>query len=198
MEDSDYGYGIDILIACEAVAAGLPFCAVDLGVKVHRARRWSTIDAIAVEVAESALRAYRRSPTRRGPSVRQPLRQPALASSVTPPHGAIADTGVLTERWRSEREQFAPMYARVLRPDVFETVQSETAVGIANEPWHQVIRQFALACRTDVYRPQELSAALMPLFLGRMAVFADEIAGTDPLELTERLNRDLDRCLAAA
>jgi hypothetical protein len=171
---------------------------VNLGTKVHRPRRWSTIDAIAVEVAESALRAYRRFPVREGARVRRPLRQPALASSVTPPRDAIADADVLAERWRSERARFAPTYARVLPPDVFEAVQSETATGIANEPWHEVIRRFAVACRTGADHPRQMSAALMPLFLGRMAAFADEIADMDPLKLTARLNSDLDRCLAAA
>jgi hypothetical protein len=38
LEGADDGYGIDILIACETAAAGLPFCTVDLGLKAHRAR----------------------------------------------------------------------------------------------------------------------------------------------------------------
>jgi hypothetical protein len=198
MKGSDYGYGIDILIACEAVAAGLPFCAVDLGLKVHRARRWSTIDTIAVQVAETALRVYRRASVRGARSVIRPLRQPASASAVTPPRSAIADADVLAKRWKSERTRFAALYARVLDPELVEFAQSETATGILNAPWHRMIRQFATACRTGTDSPQELAAALMPLFLGRMAAFADEIAGTDPLELTERLNTDLEDCLAAA
>lgn len=204
MVGSDFGYGIDILLACEAVAGDLPFCAVDLGLKVHRARRWSSIDAIAVQVAQSALRAYRRSYHRLSASgrvaggVRRPLRQPPLASSVTPPRAAVADADILTARWRAERAQYSGMYAQILTPELIDAAHSNTEAGIANEPWHLIIRRFAAACRADAYSPQQLSAALMPLFLGRMAAFASEITRTDPLELTARLNTDLDRCLAAA
>ncbi|GAB3958825.1 glycosyltransferase [Actinoallomurus acanthiterrae] len=201
LEDSDLGYGIDILLACEAASERLPFAVVDLGAKVHRARRWSTIDDIAVEVVESALRAYRRHRFRGRMSsvVQRPVESPAQTVGVTPPkRRAIVDVDALRLRWVAERDRFERLYADVLPPYLADAVGADPRLGIDNRRWVEIVATFARESLSGAYRERELAAALMPPFLGRMASFAEELGTQDADTLTRRFGEDLDHCLESS
>ncbi|MEN4475748.1 glycosyltransferase family 2 protein [Mycolicibacterium cosmeticum] len=197
-EGSDFGYGIDILLACEVAARRQMFTVVELGQKVHRARRWSTIDQIAVQVVESAMRAFIRAPVNRSASPPLlPVERPIEVELAPPLDPTIMDVHTASVRWLRERETFTDMYRELLPYNILMAVLGDRPDGLAGRHWLQILRQFATAAHSGSYKPAELSRALMPLFLGRMATFGEELVNPSPA-LAQQMHHDLDWCWRTA
>lgn len=194
-QGSDLGYGIDIAIAAYVAAGAIPFAAVDLGTKTHRPRRWSTIDAIAVEVVESALRAVARLARRPNLQARAPVHAVPSTKVVTAPSPQIMDLNRAADRWRAERTAYAALYARLLGEPVLGVVSGDDAAEFTGETWTACLLAFVRSARAGE-DPAVLARAMMPLFLGRMAAFGDELTADGPETVADRLRRDLENSLA--
>lgn len=186
------GYGIDIHLALECIGAEMPFAQAELGVKRHRARPWSTITFIAREVATAGFQQLRRHRDRvlrwSSPAVpTTPLPSDNISTAALDP--AVLDLKSVRRRFLATRDEHSDLYRRLLHDerDVLWEVQRATA--ISGEAWRTVIARFAgdAVIGGDAER---LASALMPLMLGRMVSFGEQLLES-PADLNRSLNDDL-------
>lgn len=194
-QGSDFGYGIDIALAGEVAIAPFSFTVVDLGTKVHRSRPWSTIDSIAVDVVESGFRLFTRvCATARPAEARRSVQFVPETAAVDLPSPRIMDLGRAAARWRSEREKYNEIYARLLPIEAISAATGPDPSAITSRIWMSCFRTFAVAARNGE-DPALLADAVMPLFLGRMAAFGGELVTEGPARVAACLQDELERCL---
>ena len=109
-----------------------------------------------------------------------------------PPEPAAAVDGAgYTALFREGLAALSSMLAPVLRPPTLDALRAAAAperpVGVSDELWAHVLLELAAAHRHATISRDHLVRAAVPLYLGRVASFAAEVAGLDVRAADERL-----------
>lgn len=125
----------------------------------------------------------------RGAAVDLPVRgEPHAAGG---PRAAV-DSGPLAERFRNGVRELSPLLRDIVEAKTFERLQAAAAGGngppaIPDPLWVTVVYEFAAAAHHGIMTREHLTGAMVPLYLGRIASFFDEVAHGDEDAHRERL-----------
>jgi hypothetical protein len=120
----------------------------------------------------------------------------ALVRRGTPPAplpgpGASVDGAGYAALFREGLAALGPMIEPALRPPTLEGLRAAAAPGgppvIPDALWAAAVLELAAAHRHATISRDHLVRAAVPLYLGRVASFAAEVAGLDPRAADERL-----------
>lgn len=186
------GYGIDIHLALECIGTGLPFDQAELGVKRHRARPWSTITFIAEAVATAGFKQLYRHRDRvlTWETPLLPKTSPSSnAVSTAVLDRSVLDLEVVTQRFLITRDLYADQYRMLLQADQEALGEALRGPNISREAWRTIVSRFT-ADAVNGGNAEHLASALMPIMLGRMASFGNQLLDS-PADLARSVDEDL-------
>jgi hypothetical protein len=190
-ESDDLRLAIDLWLSGMAAGDGLRVTEVCLGPRRLSARPRPAVAALVPQVLDALFTCLRlheaRWTARRGAC--------AVARCAVPPHSpdppVPVDGSGYGELFREGLEALGEMLDRALRPATLQALRAAAApghaVGVSDELWAAVIVELAAAHRHATISRDHLVRAAVPLYLGRVASFAAEVAGLDPKAADERL-----------
>jgi hypothetical protein len=190
-ESDDLRLAIDLWISGMAADAGLRVAEAGLGPRRLSARPRPAVAAIVPQVLDALFTCLRlqegRWTSRSQPT---PVARSAAAGPLPDPVTAADGTGYAAH-FREGLSALGPILEGALRSATLEALRaasgSDGTLRIPDELWAAVIRELAAAHRHAAVSRDHLLRAAVPVYLGRVASFAAEVAGLDPHEAEERL-----------
>jgi hypothetical protein len=192
---SALGYGIDIFLVTSAAMFTGRMAVVNLGRKVHRRRKWSTIAPIAQQVLETILSqaAEHKEILRQYTEITTPIRHGMSMADdeIRPAPGAIDESlnSQLTASYASGMRQWRDIYETVFPRRLTDELHDRASVGagIPAHTWRQALLALAAKSISGTLEHATAAAAAMPLFNARMVTYAEEIATLSPQRLEQLL-----------
>ncbi len=190
-ESDDLRLAIDLWLSGMAAGDGVRVTEVCLGPRRLSARPRPAVAALVPQVLDALFTCLRlheaRWTARRGAC--------AVARCAVPPHSpdppVPVDGSGYGELFREGLEALGEMLDRALRPATLQALRAAAAPGhavdVSDELWAAVIVELAAAHRHATISRDHLVRAAVPLYLGRVASFAAEVARLDPKAADERL-----------
>jgi len=178
-------FGIDIWMTTTAIAEDFRVCQAFLGAKIHDAKDPGTdLAGMLVQVVGAVFDLMERYAPRWMRTER--VEEVALFGF---PHGVgLEPVAVNVERMRAIFRQAArdlrEVWRDVLAPETLEAIvelaaADDAAVSFADPLWVRTVYDFALAYHRRALVADQLLRSLVPLYLGRTASFATEVAALD-------------------
>ena len=104
------------------------------------------------------------------------------------------DVAKLVESFRLGLRELPPIWSQVLPPGALFDLERAGARGpqefrIGDRLWARVVYDFAVAHSVRALEPHQLLRSMTPLYLGWVASFANELAGSDTAGAEERVER---------
>ncbi len=190
-------FGIDVWMTTTALCEGFRVVQANLGPKVHDARDpAATLGPMFQQVVGTLFSLLAVYPWRwrqvRGsqpvPEVGEPVEGEPEPVSITIP--------ALVERFREGLRSHGSLWARVLAPDVREQVERAAEGGparwLTDRWWARVVYDFAVAFHRDDLDPDAVVAALVPVYFGRVAAFAEETQALDSRQAERVVERQAE------
>jgi hypothetical protein len=190
-------FGIDVWMTTTALCEGFRVVQANLGPKVHDARDpAATLGPMFQQVVGTLFSLLAVYPWRwrqvRGsqpvPEVGEPVEGEPEPVSITIP--------ALVERFREGLRSHGSLWARVLAPDVREQVERAAEGGpagwLTDRWWARVVYDFAVAFHRDDLDPEAVVAALVPVYFGRVAAFAEETQALDSRQAERVVERQAE------
>jgi hypothetical protein len=190
-------FGIDVWMTTTALCEGFRVVQANLGPKVHDARDpAATLGPMFQQVVGTLFSLLAVYPWRwrqvRGsqpvPEVGEPVEGEPEPVSITIP--------ALVERFREGLRSHGSLWARVLAPDVREQVERAAEGGparwLTDRWWARVVYDFAVAFHQDDLDPDAVVAALVPVYFGRVAAFAEETQALDSRQAERVVERQAE------
>jgi len=190
-------FGIDVWMTTTALCEGFRVVQANLGPKVHDARDpAATLGPMFQQVVGTLFSLLAVYPWRwrqvRGsqpvPEVGEPVAGEPEPVSITIP--------ALVERFREGLRSHGSLWARVLAPDVREQVERAAEGGparwLTDRWWARVVYDFAVAFHRDDLDPDAVVAALVPVYFGRVAAFAEETQALDSRQAERVVERQAE------
>jgi hypothetical protein len=190
-------FGIDVWMTTTALCEGFRVVQANLGPKVHDARDpAATLGPMFQQVVGTLFSLLAVYPWRwrqvRGsqpvPEVGEPVEGEPEPVSITIP--------ALVERFREGLRSHGSLWARVLAPDVREQVERAAEGGparwLTDRWWARVVYDFAVAFHRNDLDPDAVVAALVPVYFGRVAAFAEETQALDSRQAERVVERQAE------
>jgi hypothetical protein len=190
-------FGIDVWMTTTALCEGFRVVQANLGPKVHDARDpAATLGPMFQQVVGTLFSLLAVYPWRwrqvRGsqpvPEVGEPVEGEPEPVSITIP--------ALVERFREGLRSHGSLWARVLAPEVREQVERAAEGGparwLTDRWWARVVYDFAVAFHRDDLDPDAVVAALVPVYFGRVAAFAEETQALDSRQAERVVERQAE------
>jgi hypothetical protein len=190
-------FGIDVWMTTTALCEGFRVVQANLGPKVHDARDpAATLGPMFQQVVGTLFSLLAVYPWRwrqvRGsqpvPEVGEPVEGEPEPVSITIP--------ALVELFREGLRSHGSLWARVLAPDVREQVERAAEGGparwLTDRWWARVVYDFAVAFHRDDLDPDAVVAALVPVYFGRVAAFAEETQALDSRQAERVVERQAE------
>jgi len=190
-------FGVDVWMTTTALCEGFRVVQANLGRKVHDARDpAASLGPMFQQVVGTLFSLLAVYPWRwrqvRGsqpvPEVGEPVEGEPEPVSITIP--------ALVERFREGLGSHGSLWARVLAPDVREQVERAAEEGpaglLTDRWWARVVYDFAVAFHRDDLDPDAVVAALVPVYFGRVAAFAEETQALDSRQAERVVERQAE------
>jgi hypothetical protein len=186
---------IDLWISGMAAGGDMRVAEVGLGPRRLSARPRPAVAALVPQVLDAlftCLRLQEGRWTARSQPV--PLTHaaaaPPAAAPSTPPPSPVDGAGYAA-LFREGLAALSPMLEPVLRPPTLEGLRAAADPGqplaLPDELWTSALLELAAGHRHATISRDHLVRAAVPLYLGRVASFAAEVAGVEPRAAEERL-----------
>jgi len=190
-ESEDLRLAIDLWISGMATGDGLRVAEAALGPRRLTPRQRPAVAALVPQVLDALFTCLRLQETGWAAG----SRAIALARSASPPPPpdppANVDMAGYATLFREGLSALGGMLERVLRPATLEALRAAGAADrplhVPDELWAAVMLELAAAHRHATISRDHLVRAAVPLYLGRVAWFAAELAGLEPRDADERL-----------
>ncbi len=189
-ESEDLRLAIDLWISGMAAAWDLRVAEAALGPRCLTSRPRPAVAALVPQVLDALFTCLRLQEKAWTAGARaDAARRPALAAETPDPPPAI-DAAGYAALFREGLSALGSMLEPVLRPPTLEGLRSAAAaepLSIPDALWTAVVVELAAAHRHATISRDHLVRAAVPLYLGRVASFASEVAGLESREAGERL-----------
>jgi hypothetical protein len=190
-ESDDLRLAIDLWISGMAAGEGLRVTEVSLGPRRLASRPRPAVAALVPQVLDALFTCLRLQEARwTASSRRTPLSRAAPPPSAAEPAAAVDGAG-FAAHYREGVAAFQGIFERVLQPPTLLGLQAAAAPGravvIPDELWTALLFELAAAHRHGATSRDHLVRAAVPLYLGRVASFATEVATCDSASAEERL-----------
>jgi len=192
-------FGVDIFITHTALAKGFKVCEANLGVKIHEAKDPSkALKNMFVEVVGSLitlLAEYSDYWVRR--EVRKLIKPPVINEPQVPPMkpwGIKVSTEGVIKSFREGLRMYLSTYEHVLNRELLNYIINELiSKGLDREVWFRVIVEYigSFLRRQSIGYRTELLKSLIPLWMGRLLNYINEVKGLSDDEVQEVLNEEV-------
>jgi hypothetical protein len=190
-ESEDLRLAIDLWLSGTAAGEGLHVAEVALGPRRLTARPRPAVAALVPQVLEAlftCLRLHESLWTARSNPIE--VRRSGAPPRPPDPPPTVDEEGYAT-LFRDGLSALGGMLEPVFRPATLEGLRAAAAPGrlveIPDALWTAAILELAAAHRHATISRDHLVRAAVPLYLGRVASFATDVAGLQPNEAEERL-----------
>jgi len=190
-ETDDLRLAIDLWISGMAAGGGLGVAEVSLGPRRLTSRPRPGVAALVPQVLDALFTCLRLD------EVRWTSRSDAIAVNRTagplapPDHGASVDVTGYTTLFRDGLAALGGMLEHALRPSTLDALRAAAAPGqtveIPDDLWAAALLELAAAHRHAIVSRDHIVRVAVPLYLGRVASFAADVAGLEPRDAEERL-----------
>lgn len=177
-------FGIDVWMTTTALCEGFRVVQAHLGAKVHDARDpAASLGPMFQQVVGTLFSLLAVYPYRwRHVQGSQPV--PEVGAPVeAEPEPVPITVPALVERFREGWRLYGELWSRVVSADVLEQLRRAAERSPSGEltdvGWARAVYDFAVAFHRDDLDPDAVLKALVPLYFGRVAAFADETADAD-------------------
>lgn len=190
-ESDELRLAIDLWISGMAAGDGMRVAEISLGPRRLTARPRPAVAALVPQVLD-ALFTCLRLQEGRWIARSHPVAVNRAPAPLPPPEpAAVVDGAGYADLFREGLAALASMLAPVLRPPTLDALRAaaapERAVDVSDGLWAHVLLELAAAHRHATISRDHLVRAAVPLYLGRVASFAAEVAGRDSRAAEERL-----------
>ena len=190
-ESDELRLAIDLWISGMAAGDGMRVAEVALGPRRLTARPRPAVAALVPQVLDALFTCLRLQEGRWTARL-HPIAVTRAPQPLPPQEPAAAVDGAgYAELFREGLAALASMLAPVLRPPTLDALRAaaapERAVDVSDELWAHVLLELAAAHRHATISRDHLVRAAVPLYLGRVASCAAEVAGLDSRAAEERL-----------
>jgi len=190
-ESDDLRLAIDLWISGMAAGDASRVAEAGLGPRRLTARPRPALAALLPQVLDALFTCLRLQESRwtaRSGSI--PVTRSAAPPGLAEPAAAVDGAGY-SALFREGLAALGPMLEPALRPPTLEALRAAAAPGgpvsLPDDLWAAVILELAAAHRHATISRDHLVRAAVPLYLGRVASFAAEVAGLDSQAADERL-----------
>jgi hypothetical protein len=199
--DSDVArYGVDIWMSTTALAGGFKVCQAFLGAKIHDAKDPAAdLSAMLHQVMKVLFTLMEQhAEAWRGVEGSVPVPMFGLTRAVDLEPVKV-NRERLEERFRLGLRELAPVYQRVLAPDLWSFYgrwigpSSPGPVDVPDEVWVRTLFDFALAFKRRTLNQDHLVQSLTPLYLGKVAAWVAETLDWNSAQVENRLD---ELCMA--
>ncbi len=202
-------FGIDIWMTTTALCEGFRVVQARLGAKVHDARDpAASLGPMFQQVVGTLFSLMAVYPSR-WRTVRGSHPVPEVGDPVEgEPDPVPVAVQALVDRFREGCRAAGELWAKVAGPDVRVQLERACELGpvgyLTDRWWARAVYDFAVAFHRDDLDPDAVVAALVPLYFGRVAAFAEETAVLDSRAAeavverqAETFEQEKDRLVAA-
>jgi hypothetical protein len=189
-ESEELRHAIDLWISGMAAGDGLRAVEVGLGPRRLTSRPRPAVAALVPQVLDALFTCLRLHEARWTGPTRGTLLRRATPPATLPEPGTSVDGAGYAALFREGLAALGPMLEPALRPPTLESLRAVAAapdVTMSDELWASVVLELAAAHRHATISRDHLVRAAVPLYLGRVASFAADVAGLDPGGADERL-----------
>jgi hypothetical protein len=191
-ETDDLRLAIDLWISGMAAGEGLRVAEVPLGPRRLTPRPRPGVAALVPQVLDALFTCLRLHEAR-WTSRLDAITVTRFGAPVLPPDpGAPVDVTAYETLFREGVAALGEMLAHALRPPTLDALRAAAAQGqaveIPDDLWATALLELAAAHRHATISRDHLVRVAVPLYLGRVASFAAEVAGLDPRAAEERLD----------
>ncbi|MFN3284828.1 MAG: glycosyltransferase [bacterium] len=176
-------FGVDIWMTTTAVCEGSRVVQARLGVKVHDPRDPAGLGPMFQQVVGTMFSLLAVYPLRwRQVRGSQPV--PEVGDLVeAEPEPVPVTVSALVERFREGQRVHSGVWSRALGADVREQLDRAAELGpagyLTDRWWARAVYDFAVAFHRDDLDPDAVVAALVPVYFGRVAAFAEQTRELD-------------------
>ncbi len=190
-DSQDLRHAIDLWISGMAAGDGLRAVEVGLGARRLTTRPRPAVAALVPQILDALFTCLRLHEARWTGQARGTLVRRGTPPAPLPGPGASVDGVGYAALFREGLAALGPMLEPALRPPTLEGLRAAAAPGgppvIPDALWAAAVLELAAAHRHAMISRDHLVRAAVPLYLGRVASFAAEVAGLDPRAADERL-----------
>lgn len=190
-------FGVDIWMTTTALCEGFRVVQAHLGTKVHDAK--DPAEALGpmfqqvVGTLFSLLAVY----PSRWRHVRGSQAAPEEGAPVEgEPEPVSITIPALVEGFRGGARSYGDLWGQIVGPDVREQLERAGELGpaafLTARWWARLVYDFAVAFHRDDLEPDAVVSALVPLYFGRVASFADETQALDSLQAEHVVERQAE------
>ncbi|HEX9188328.1 MAG TPA: hypothetical protein VGB87_14715 [Vicinamibacteria bacterium] len=191
-ETDDLRLAVDLWISGVAADPALRVTEVALGPRRLTPRSRPGVAALVPQVLDALFTCLRLQESR-WTSRTEPVGVTRLGTPTSPsePGGSVDVTGYAA-LFREGLAALGGMLDRALQPSTLGALRAAAVPGegvaIPDDLWAATLRELAAAHRHASLSREHLVRVAVPLYLGRVASFATEVAGLDPRAAEERLD----------
>jgi hypothetical protein len=190
-ESDDLRLAIDLWISGMAAGDGLRVAEVGLGLRRLTTRPRPAVAALVPQVLDALFTCLRLQEARWTPRSHAIAMTRDAGPPQSPDPPTTVDVTGFATLFREGLAALGGMLERALRPATLAALRAaaapDGAVDIPDDLWAAVILELAVAHRHATISRDHLVRAAVPLYLGRVASFAAEVAGLDPQAADDRL-----------
>jgi glucosylglycerate synthase len=191
-ETDDLRLAIDLWISGMAAGEARRVAEISLGPRCLTPRPRPGVAALVPQVLDALFTCLRLQEAR-WTSRSEATAVARLGAPLSPPDsGGSVDVTGYTTLFRDGLAALGEMLDRALQPATLAALRAAAAPGpavdIPDDLWAGVLRELAAAHRHATVSRDHLVRVAVPLYLGRVASFAAEVAGLDPRAAEERLD----------
>ncbi len=176
-------FGVDIWMTTTAVCEGSRVVQARLGVKVHDPRDPAGLGPMFQQVVGTMFSLLAVYPFR-WRQVRGSHPVPTVGDPVeAEPEPVPVTVSALVDRFREGQRVHGGVWSRALGADVREQLDRAAELGpaehLTDRWWARAVYDFAVAFHRDDLDPDAVVAALVPVYFGRVAAFAEQTRELD-------------------
>lgn len=176
-------FGVDIWMTTTALCEGARVVQARLGVKVHDPRDPAGLGPMFQQVVGTMFSLLAVYPFR-WRQVRGSHPVPTVGDPVeAEPEPVPVTVSALVDRFREGQRVHGGVWGRALGADVREQLERAAELGpagyLTERWWARLVYDFAVAFHRDDLDPDAVVAALVPVYFGRVAAFAEETRELD-------------------
>jgi hypothetical protein len=191
-ETDDLRLAIDLWISGMAAGEARRVAEISLGPRRLTPRPRPGVAALVPQVLDALFTCLRLQEAR-WTSRSEAITVARLGAPLGPPDlGGSVDVTGYTTLFRDGLAALGEMLERALQPPTLAALRAAAAPGqavdIPDDLWAGALRELAAAHRHATVSRDHLVRVAVPLYLGRVASFAAEVAGLDPRAAEERLD----------